>query len=107
MKTLKFRKELSKLILENKKTTTWRLFDDKNLSVDDEVSFVVSENGQEFAQVKIVETNEVQFCDLSEDDWDGHEKYSSDAEMYQIFKGYYNCNVDKNSPIKIIKFKIL
>ena len=28
MKTLKFRKELSKLILKKEKTTTWRIFDD-------------------------------------------------------------------------------
>jgi len=31
MKTLKFREKLSKLILSGKKTTTWRLFDDKDL----------------------------------------------------------------------------
>ncbi len=29
MKTLKFRKKLSELILKKEKTTTWRIFDDK------------------------------------------------------------------------------
>ncbi|HIP50377.1 MAG TPA: hypothetical protein EYG99_02920, partial [Candidatus Pacebacteria bacterium] len=60
-----------------------RLFGDKNLSVGDIISFIAWENGREFAQVKIVEVNEVRFCELEEDHWDGHEKYSSDTEMYQ------------------------
>ncbi|XLQ20346.1 MAG: ASCH domain-containing protein [Candidatus Moraniibacteriota bacterium] len=107
MKTLKFRQKLSELILVNKKTTTWRLFDNKNLSVDDEVVFVIWEDGQEFARIKILETNEVKFCDLTENDWEGHERYDSDEEMYQTFEKYYNCKVDKNSPVKIIKFEIL
>jgi len=44
--------------------------------------------------VEIVEVNEVRFCELEEDHWDGHEKYSSDTEMYQTFGQYYNCEVD-------------
>jgi hypothetical protein len=39
-KTLKFREELCKLIMEGKKDSTWRLFDDKDLSVGDEVDLV-------------------------------------------------------------------
>ena len=35
MKTLKFRKELSELILKKEKTTTWRIFDDKDIKQGD------------------------------------------------------------------------
>ncbi|HSW71294.1 MAG TPA: ASCH domain-containing protein, partial [Gammaproteobacteria bacterium] len=37
MKTLKFNHELAEQIREGKKTTTWRVNDEKNISVDDDV----------------------------------------------------------------------
>ncbi len=107
MKTLKFRKKLSELILAGNKTTTWRLFDDKDLSIGDQVSFVVWESGQEFARVEIIFVKETIFGALTEIDWDGHEKFSSDDEMYKTYEKYYNRKVDKNSPVKIIKFRFL
>jgi len=37
MKTVKFRDYLVPLVLSGGKTSTWRLFDDKDLSVGDEI----------------------------------------------------------------------
>jgi hypothetical protein len=107
MKTLKFRKALSKLILEGKKTATWRLFDDKNLSTGDIVSFIVWETLEEFLQVKIISTKETTFEKLTEEDWYGHEKFKSNEEMYKTYSNYYNSKVTKDSPVKIIKFKLI
>lgn len=55
MKTLKLRESLSKLILQGKKNTTWRLFDDKNLSKGDVVSFLVWETKKEFAKARLLQ----------------------------------------------------
>jgi len=107
MKTLKFKEHLSKLILNNHKTTTWRLFDDKNLSTGDIVSFVTSETSQEFAKAELIGVTETTFATLTKEEMTGHEQYSSDEEMYQTFSKYYNREVDKNSPVKIIKFKLV
>lgn len=107
MKTLKFRKELSELILSGNKTTTWRLFDDKDLSIGDQVSFVAWENSQEFVRVEIIFVKETTFDALTEMDWEGHETFSSDEEMYKTYEKYYNRKVDKNSVVKIIKFRFL
>lgn len=104
MKTLKFRESLSKLILQEEKNTTWRLFDDKNLSIGDVVSFLVWETKEEFAKAKLIEVKETTFGELTDEDWDGHEKFSSDKEMYETYSKYYNRQVDKDSPVKIIKF---
>ena len=52
--------------LEKTKTAIRRFFDDKDLSVGDIISFITWEDGREFAQVKIVEVNEVRFCGLKE-----------------------------------------
>ena len=49
MKTLKFRKNLSELILKNEKTTTWRIFDDKDIQIDDIIEFLVWETKEQFA----------------------------------------------------------
>ena len=107
MKTLKFRKKLSKLILDSNKNTTWRLFDDKNLSVGDEVPFVVWETGEAFAKAKIIGVRETTFGELTEEDWEGHEKFNSEKEMYQAYSGYYSRQVYESSPVKIIKFELV
>ncbi len=107
MKTLKFREKLSKLILEGEKDTTWRLFDDKNLSVGDEVRFLIWDSLEEFVKVKLLDVRETVFGKLTEEDWEGHEKFESEEEMYKTYSKYYNCKVDENSPVKIIKFKII
>lgn len=107
MKTLKFRGALSKLVLDGKKTTTWRLFDDKNISAGDEVLLVVWENKKEFAKAKIIDVKERKFKDMTDEDWEGHEKFSSEDELYKTYSIYYNQKVDKNTIVKIIKFKII
>lgn len=107
MKTLKFKEKLSKLILSGEKTSTWRLFDDKDLQVGDEVNFLVKETLEEFAKAKLLEVIEIKFGNLTEADFGGHEKYSSSEEMYQTFSEFYQRPVDANSPVKIIKFELL
>ncbi len=39
MKTLNFSDKLVPLVLSGAKTATWRLFDDKNLAIGDELIF--------------------------------------------------------------------
>lgn len=107
MKTLKFREVLSKLVLKGEKTTTWRIFDDKNIQVGDELSLLVWETKEEFAKAKVVQVREVPFKDFADEDWDGHEKFSSDEEMYATYSGYYNQPVTENTIVKIVKFELI
>lgn len=107
MKLLKFQDSLVPLVLSGEKNSTWRLFDDKQLSADDEIE--LREFGKEtsFAKAKIVRVIEKAFKDLTEDDRQGHEKFSNDREMYETYSGYYNTNVGPNTIVKIIWFKLL
>jgi len=107
MKTLKFRAHLKPLILKGEKTTTWRLFDDKNLSIGDELLFVVFETGEQFAVAKITSVRGTTMGKLTKDDWAGHEAYTSEKDRYDHYEAYYKRPVDEKSPIKIIKFKLL
>ena len=107
MKTLKFRKKLSKLILKGKKTTTWRLFDEKDLSVGDKVSFLVWENNKEFTKAILTEVKETKLSELTDKDWEGHEKFSSEKERYKTYSLYYKKTINKDTLIKIIHFKLI
>ncbi len=93
--------------MKGNKTSTWRLFDDKDLSVGDELSFVVWETGENFLKTKIIGVKETTFGKLTSDDWEGHEKFESEDEMYKTYSKYYNRNVDENSPVKVVKFEVV
>ena len=107
MKTLKFRKSLVKLVLNKEKTITWRLFDDKDLSKGDVVSFLVWETKEEFTKAKLIEVKETTLGELSKEDLEGHERFSSEKEMYDTYSKYYEQKVDETTPIKIIRFNLL
>lgn len=104
---MKFRKDLSDLILAGEKTTTWRLFDDKDLQEGDLVRFVIWETSEEFAQARLVKVYEKKFGSIEEKDQEGHETFPSKRRMYETFAQYYDRPVDENTMAKIIHFVLL
>lgn len=107
IKTLKFRENLSKLILKNEKNTTWKIFDDKDLKEGDIIQLWVWETKELFAKAKITNVVEKKFKDLDEKDMEGHEKFASKKEMYATYSTYYNKTVDENTLVKIVKFELV
>lgn len=106
-KTIKFRPHLAELILQGKKKSTWRLFDDKDLQVGDITDFINWETGETFAQALLVHITQRTLGTIQEIDWQGHERFASEQEMYSVYKAYYGERVDENSPVKIIGFKLI
>lgn len=107
MKTLKFRPHLAKMILEGGKTTTWRLFDDKNLQVGNKLNLQNWETGENFASAEILEMQEKKLGELKDADLDGHEGFQSQEDMLKHYREYYGEKVNLNTVIKIIKFKLV
>lgn len=107
MKILKFTTHLIPLILSGQKTSTWRLFDDKNLSVGDDLEFINKETGESFAKAKIVSIKIKTLGSLAEDDWKGHERFINEEEMYKAYRNYYGEKVNKDSELKIINFNLI
>lgn len=105
MKQLKFSEPLPKLILENKKINTWRINDKKGIVKGDKLSLCYN-NEEEFAKATAVDVKETTFGNLTEKDKEGHEKFSTDKEMYQTYSGYYKMNVTPETKVKIIKFRL-
>lgn len=104
MKTVKFREPLAKKILSGEKTSTWRVFDDKNLQVGDELEFVVSETERPFVKASIVSVKEKTLGEITEADAEGHEKFDSMEEMLATFRKYYGDSVTLDTPVKMINF---
>jgi len=106
MKTLKFAPELVPLVLSGEKTATWRLFDDKNLDVGDTLQFIDSAVGRHFAKAVITEVAEKKLGELTEQDWEGHERFATKEDMYATYQKYYNQPVDSNTLVKMVRFKL-
>lgn len=107
MKTLKFRKELARMILLGQKTVMWRLFDDKNLQVGDQLQFIEWETGRQFAKAEITGVKEKKFGAISEPDFLGHERFKDMGEMLQHYRDYYGDRVTMETTVKVIDFKLL
>jgi hypothetical protein len=102
MKTLKFRSQLADLVLQGKKTKTWRIFDEKNLSVGDKVQLIRWETGEPFGEAIIEKVVEKKMGQLTSKDKEGHEKFSSDGQMYKTYSKYYGKPITKDTLVKVI-----
>lgn len=107
MKTLKFKEKLVKMVSSGKKDVTWRFFDDKDLKEGDLVDFLVYETGNSFAKAEIINIREKKLRELKQEDFEGHEKFKDENEMYKTYRKYYGDRINSESVIKIIKFKII
>ena len=106
MKKLKFSEPLPELILRGEKDRTWRINDEKGIKVDDLLSLCYND-GREFAKAKVTWIKEKTFGELTKEDKEGHEEFSSDKEMYETYSKYYRMEVTPKTRLKVIKFSLL
>ncbi len=110
MKTLKFNHELANLILAGDKTSTWRLYDDKDLSVDDDIKVVDKVNPDQpetwavIGQAVITEVVEKKLRAVTTDDMNGHEPFTNQQQMLDVYRTYYGQRVSLETPVKIVRF---
>lgn len=105
-KVIKFRDYLAKMVLAGEKNLTWRLFDDKNFMEGDEVDLVNWNTGEKFGEAVLTKVREKKMGELEESDFDGHEKFADDEEMYRTYRTYYGDRVGPDTIVKIIKFRL-
>jgi hypothetical protein len=106
-KTLKFDEDLAELILSGKKTATWRLFDDKNISLGDKLDLLARPKLEKFAEAIVLDVVEKPFSLLEKADYEGHETYNDTEEMYCTFSKMYKREVGPNTIVKIIHFSLI
>ena len=107
MKTLKFRHHLAEEIIAGRKTVSWRLFDDKDLKAGDKLELIDWESGEKFAEAEIIKVSEKKFGEIGEKDFEGHEEFENREEMLATYRKYYGSEVNWDTIVKIIEFKLL
>jgi len=104
IKILKFAPSLIAPIESGEKTKTWRLNDDKQLDVNDELQFVNSANGETFGYATVEQVVVKRIEDLNEDDKEGHEAYENTEKMLAEFRKFYGPDVTEKSVVKVVKY---
>lgn len=104
MKILKFTDALSKTILTGEKTSTLRLFDDKDLQVGDKLQLVNKDTSEVLGGAIITGMQVCTLGTLTGAVWSGQERFRSEDEMYATFQSYYGDGVNSNTEVKIIMF---
>lgn len=112
-KQLKFEHTLAKNIIDGTKTSTFRFFDDKQLSVGDKVEVIDKVEPSDQLSWLVVgiatvaSVYEKRVSDLQESDWQGHETYKSTDEFLQTMQNLYNTDITHNTPVKIVRFSFV
>lgn len=108
MKRLKFKSKLIPKILSGEKTVTWRLFDDKNLVVGDELEFVQAENGEVFGSATITQVDEKALGATTEGERlvGGWKTSIPIVEIVAHYQQLYGQVVTPETLIKIITFRL-
>lgn len=113
MKKIKLDHHLADLVRAGSKTATWRIYDDKDLSVNDEIELIDKvdpkqpESWVAFASAVIDTIIEKRLGDISEADYEGHETFSTKDEMIKTYQKYYGPQVNEQTPVKMIHFHML
>ncbi|HSX07962.1 MAG TPA: reverse transcriptase-like protein [Candidatus Saccharimonadales bacterium] len=110
MKTLKLDHSLANLVRTGKKTSTWRLYDDKDISVDDTLEFIDKVDPKDRTSWRPIGVGRVdrvlerRLGDISPEDAAGGEQFASAEEMLETYRRYYGPQVTLDTPVKIIHF---
>lgn len=110
MKSLKLDHELAQLVVAGKKRSTWRLFDDKDLSVNDELRLIDKVDPARPETWKVIGTARINMVvqkrlgDIELADYADYEPYASKNELLEMFKKYYGSDVNFDTIVKIISF---
>lgn len=112
MKKLKLDHQLAQMVLSGQKTSTWRLFDDKDLRVNDNVLLVDKVDPKDpnsWSAIGTATINQVverRLDDLTQDEMLEH-GYDSKDHMFAAFRKYYGPNVNGDTPVKIVHFRFI
>ena len=101
-KQLKFRDHLISRILSGEKRTTWRLFDDKDLQVGDELDFLNWATKEKFGEATILSVRDTKLGLLEPEDMSPH--FNTFEEMFEHYGKYYGPEVGSDTSLKIIAF---
>jgi ribonuclease HI len=113
MKRLKFNHGLAELIRAGKKTSTFRMYDDKDLSVNDEIELIDKVDAKSPAtwvsigHARIDSVIEKRLGNINDDDLKRYEAFASRDDMLKTYRQYYGDQITFDMPVKVIQFSLM
>lgn len=111
MKTLKLNHNLAQKIINGELRSTWRLFDDKNLRVNDVVvaidKVIPSDESswKPIGEMYLTEVREKRLGDIGPEDYASNKERESLKKLLKRLSGYYKGQkITEDLPIKLIRF---
>jgi ribonuclease HI len=109
MKALKVNHSLAQLILKGQSSVTWRLYDDKDLSVNDFVQIIDKLDPERPATWKVIgiaQITKIVEKPLGDTEPSEYElsNLSTQAQVLKTYRRYYGSNVSSSTPVKIVHF---
>ena len=105
-KVLRFTKSLPPSILVGDIDITWRYKDEKGIIAGDLLSLRTKDD-VEFARAEVIWVKLTTFGKLTGEDKKAHERFETDDLLYKAYSKYYKIRVTPETPVKVIKFKLL
>lgn len=110
MKKLKLDHDHALAVGQGLQTATIRLYDDKDLTVNDRVQLIDKVDPSDPGSWRLIGTARIdsivqkRLGDLDDEDYRSEEQYASKREMLDAYRKYYGPQVDEGSAVKIIRF---
>ena len=111
MKSLKLDHNLALAVVAGEKAATWRLFDDKDIRVNDTVALIDKVDPRDKNTWRVIgegfidQVIEKRLRDITDADYVGHDRDNSFEEMITTYQGYYpEQKVTPDTAVKILHF---
>ncbi|HEY7534541.1 MAG TPA: reverse transcriptase-like protein [Thermodesulfobacteriota bacterium] len=108
-KTLKFDHSLANLIRQGKRTSTWRIFDDKAITVGDRIDVIDKTDPNNplswsvFGVIKVIAISQRNLQNISTEEL-REQGFSDSEDAKVVMQRYYGSLFDDDTKIKIIQF---
>jgi len=110
MKLLKVSHKIARLIASGQKNSTWRINDEKNVSVDDEIGIIdkvdpdAPDTWTIIGSGRVSQVLQKRLGDIEHGDLGAGEDFVSKADMLKTFRNYYGRDINQHTTVKIITF---
>lgn len=105
--------EPAQAVLAGRQWSTWRLFDDKDLAVNDTVELVDKVDQSKPQTWKIIGTAHInriiekRLGDISDQDYESADQITSPAERLTLYRSFYGDDVTLATPVKMVYFDFM
>lgn len=110
MKRIQLDHGLAQMVLSGEKTSTWRLYDSDDMTVNDGVVIIDKVNPEQPQTWKAIGTGRInkiiekRMGDIQDADYDGHEHHGSPEARLAFYRAVYGDRVTWDTPVKMIHF---